>query len=59
MIIGSGKTTFAARVASIINELQPGAAVVLPMDGYHLTRKQLDQLPVQRSSQLDAESNSI
>ena len=43
---GSGKTTLAERLRSAMNERRPDlAVVVVPMDGYHLTRKELDALP--------------
>lgn len=45
-IPGSGKSSVAARVAELVNFRAPGACVVMPMDGFHLYRKQLDQLPV-------------
>lgn len=32
---GSGKSTLAERLADALNEREPGAAAVLPMDGYH------------------------
>jgi len=54
-IPGSGKTTLAAIVATRLNELHakqsPGThtgsplAAFVPMDGYHLSRKQLDAMP--------------
>ncbi|KAK4549737.1 hypothetical protein LTR36_005038 [Oleoguttula mirabilis] len=54
-IPGSGKTTLAAKVASRLNDLwhhgspglasDPGVAIFLPMDGYHLTRAQLSAMP--------------
>ncbi|KAF2142526.1 uncharacterized protein K452DRAFT_226618 [Aplosporella prunicola CBS 121167] len=55
-IPGSGKTTLAAMVALRLNELHraesPGAsadeppiAAFVPMDGYHLSRAQLDAMP--------------
>lgn len=41
---GSGKTTLAAGVADALNARHgPGFAAVVPMDGYHLTRAQLDK----------------
>lgn len=43
---GSGKTTLAARVAQLINKISgKDIAEVVPMDGFHLTRAQLDQFP--------------
>ncbi|KAK7522227.1 P-loop containing nucleoside triphosphate hydrolase protein [Phyllosticta citriasiana] len=55
-IPGSGKTTLAAKVASRLNELyhaqlpgasagEPPVAGLVPMDGYHLSRAQLDAMP--------------
>ena len=54
-IPGSGKTTLAARVSNRLNELHaqqsPGTsagsplAAFIPMDGYHLSRSQLDAMP--------------
>ncbi|KAJ4357945.1 uncharacterized protein N0V89_002522 [Didymosphaeria variabile] len=54
-IPGSGKTTLAAIVSNRLNELHaqhsPGTSnsnplsAFLPMDGYHLSRRQLDALP--------------
>ncbi|KAF2692224.1 P-loop containing nucleoside triphosphate hydrolase protein [Lentithecium fluviatile CBS 122367] len=54
-IPGSGKTTLAAVVANRLNELyakqSPGThtgsplAAFIPMDGYHLSRQQLDAMP--------------
>ena len=39
---GSGKTTFAQRLVSLLQQrLGPEAATSLPMDGFHLTRAQL------------------
>jgi len=32
---GSGKTTLAERLVSHLNEIEPGRAALLPMDGYH------------------------
>ena len=43
---GSGKSTSAAGVVGHINaELGAGTAVVLPMDGFHLYRAELDAMP--------------
>jgi pantothenate kinase len=40
---GSGKSTLAKQTTKIINAIQQDeVAVVLPMDGYHYTKKQLD-----------------
>lgn len=54
-IPGSGKTTLAAMVSSRLNEKHaiqsPGThngsplAAFVPMDGYHLSRAQLDAMP--------------
>jgi len=47
---GSGKTTIAAQVVSKLNQLshrtfQEDIAVMLPMDGFHFYRAQLDKFP--------------
>lgn len=43
---GAGKSTLAARLAEQVNAAtQPGTLTVLGMDGFHLTRAQLRQLP--------------
>lgn len=43
---GSGKTTLAARLAEEVNAHSgPGVMVALGMDGFHLTKAQLRQLP--------------
>ncbi|GAB7361505.1 hypothetical protein MBLNU230_g1561t1 [Neophaeotheca triangularis] len=54
-IPGSGKTTLASKVALELNKRHaaekpglaagPGIATFLPMDGYHLSRAQLDAMP--------------
>lgn len=53
-IPGSGKTTLATTIANRLNALASGAsgkteaapiATYLPMDGYHLSRAQLDAMP--------------
>ncbi|RMY53993.1 hypothetical protein D0863_13775 [Hortaea werneckii] len=59
-IPGSGKTTLAAKVVARLNALwrdsspglasEPGIATFLPMDGYHLTRAQLDAMPDPRTA---------
>jgi len=36
-IPGSGKSTLARRVVDRVNDARPGSAVLLPMDGFHLT----------------------
>lgn len=42
---GAGKSTVASEVCKKLNKLAGNSvAVVVPMDGYHLTRAQLDQL---------------
>jgi len=42
---GSGKSTMTAQVCARVNSLAgKEVAVVVPMDGYHLTRAQLDQM---------------
>lgn len=56
---GAGKTTLASQVARLVNELwaqrspcfddqveAPEVAIVLPMDGFHLYRHQLDAMEV-------------
>ncbi|ODQ65934.1 P-loop containing nucleoside triphosphate hydrolase protein, partial [Nadsonia fulvescens var. elongata DSM 6958] len=46
---GSGKSTLANKVTALLNESTPNIhnprATVVPMDGFHLTRGQLDQFP--------------
>ena len=43
---GSGKSTSAAGMVGHVNaELGAGTAVVLPMDGFHLYRAELDAMP--------------
>jgi len=44
---GSGKSTLAAAVVAELNERSglPDFAALLPMDGFHLSREQLDALP--------------
>ncbi|MFK7790458.1 MAG: hypothetical protein AB8C95_13310, partial [Phycisphaeraceae bacterium] len=41
---GSGKSTLAKLVLNLINAAQPGAAVGLPMDAYHMTNDKLVRL---------------
>jgi len=41
---GSGKSTLADRLAALIDKRMPGAAAVLPMDGYHYDDRLLDEL---------------
>ncbi|HLJ54220.1 MAG TPA: hypothetical protein VKT77_04220 [Chthonomonadaceae bacterium] len=43
---GSGKSTLAARLADEVNaRTAPGTMVALGMDGFHLTRAELDAMP--------------
>jgi hypothetical protein len=44
--IGSGKSTTAREVAKRVNQRLKDAVVIVPMDGFHLYRHQLDQFPV-------------
>lgn len=39
---GSGKSTLAERLEAALNELEPGSAAVLPMDGYHYDDRVLE-----------------
>ncbi|MHC1550748.1 nucleoside/nucleotide kinase family protein [Phyllobacterium sp. K27] len=39
---GAGKSTVSAKLCAAINERDPGAAVVVPMDGFHLDNAILD-----------------
>lgn len=41
---GSGKSTLAQAVLDTFNAVQPGFAVGLPMDAYHMTNAKLEQL---------------
>jgi pantothenate kinase len=41
---GSGKSTSAQAVADLLNEIQPGAAIVIPMDGWHFPKDKLREL---------------
>ena len=41
---GSGKTTLAQALVRRIEELRPGTAAYLPMDGFHLANSTLDRL---------------
>jgi len=43
-IPGGGKSTFAEKIVNAVSEKRPGAAVVVPMDGFHLTNATLDEL---------------
>jgi pantothenate kinase len=50
---GSGKTTLANHVAGLLNEgLSDRLAVTVPMDGFHLSRAQLDQMPNPKEAHL-------
>ena len=42
---GSGKSTLAAYLAHEVNARQPGTMMALGMDGFHLTKAQLRQMP--------------
>ncbi|KAI9734009.1 MAG: putative kinase [Cirrosporium novae-zelandiae] len=43
---GSGKTTTAKRIVSLLNEQHgPDTAICIPMDGFHYPRSYLDRLP--------------
>lgn len=42
-IPGSGKSTLASQLHAAADQLQPGAAALVPMDGYHLPNSQLRQ----------------
>lgn len=42
---GSGKSTLAARLKEAVNQVEPGALIVLGMDGFHLTKAQLQRFP--------------
>ncbi|KZE42931.1 nucleoside/nucleotide kinase family protein [Microbacterium sp. T32] len=41
---GSGKTTLATALVAALNARNPGTAVALPMDGFHLANATLDRL---------------
>jgi pantothenate kinase len=41
---GSGKSTLASVLAERVNERSPRSAVVLPMDGFHLSNAQLSEM---------------
>lgn len=41
---GTGKSTFARRLLDHLNADQPDSAALLPMDGFHLSNRQLDRL---------------
>lgn len=42
---GSGKSTLAARLSRAVNAAQPNSMIALGMDGFHLTKAQLRQMP--------------
>ena len=41
---GSGKSTSAEAIADLLNEIQPGTAIVIPMDGWHFPKDKLIEL---------------
>ena len=41
---GSGKSTVAETVCNAVNKLHPNTAIVIPMDGYHISRAKLKQM---------------
>jgi len=41
---GSGKSTLAGRVCQLVNIKRPDTCVVVPMDGFHYYRAELDQM---------------
>ncbi len=41
---GSGKTTTSHCLNTIVNNARPGTSVIVPMDGFHLYRRELDQM---------------
>lgn len=41
---GGGKTTLAKALVKVLNRRRPGAAVYVPMDGFHLANATLDRL---------------
>ncbi|KFF58606.1 fructose transporter [Cryobacterium sp. MLB-32] len=43
---GAGKTTLARNLAARINDIEPGIAEHLPMDGFHLANATLDRLGI-------------
>lgn len=43
-IPGSGKSTFASQLLSYLQELRPGAARLIPMDGFHLPDSKLEEM---------------
>jgi pantothenate kinase len=42
---GSGKSTAAKEISRIINQKNSSMAVVVPMDGFHFYRYELDAMP--------------
>ncbi|KAI8999815.1 P-loop containing nucleoside triphosphate hydrolase protein, partial [Gaertneriomyces semiglobifer] len=44
-IPGSGKTTLSAEVFNRLNERWPNVSIVLPMDGFHYSKAELDGMP--------------
>lgn len=42
----SGKTVLGGRIVDVVNASRPGTAVMVGLDGWHLTRAQLDAMPV-------------
>jgi pantothenate kinase len=42
---GSGKSTAAKEISRIINQKNSNMAVVVPMDGFHFYRSELDAMP--------------
>jgi pantothenate kinase len=45
---GSGKSTFSEQLCVALNERAEGAAVVVPMDGFHLDNAVLDRLDLRK-----------
>jgi len=45
---GAGKSTVSAALCNAINEREPGAAVVVPMDGFHLDNAILDAMNLRK-----------
>jgi len=43
-IPGSGKSTFARLLVDQLNAMAPGLAVLVPMDGFHLPNRRLEEL---------------
>lgn len=41
---GTGKSTLAAEVVTTLNATQPGTAVLVPMDGFHMRHSKLESL---------------